>query len=51
MSPLMADSDDEKTPEGLHDEAVTKGVDKYPKSDYNTLCMKKSDFGHFGVNR
>lgn len=36
----MADSDDEKNAEGSRDEAVTKGVDKYPKSDYNTLRMK-----------
>lgn len=36
----MADSDDEKNAEGSRDEAVTKGVDKYPKSDYNILRMK-----------
>ena len=29
-----------KNAEGSHDEAVTKGVDKNPKSDYNILRMK-----------
>ena len=49
-SPPVADSDDENA-EGWHDEVVTEGVDKYPKSDYNIFRMKKSDFGHFEVNR
>ena len=40
-----------ENPEGWHDEVVTEGVDKYPKSDYNIFRMKKSDFGHFEVNR
>ena len=26
--------------EGWHNEVVTEGVDKYPKSDYNALRMK-----------
>ena len=38
-SPPVADSDDENA-EGWHDEVVTEGVDKYPKSDYNILRMK-----------